>query len=510
MWAFEDRILGWNYDIFVGKRRGGMCMDWMQSVQKAINYIEDNLCEELDIEKIAGEVYSSSANFQRIFSIVMGITIGDYIRYRRLTLAGKELFSSKEKIVSIALKYGYETAESFTKSFVRFHGITPSAAKKSDKNLKNFTPLSIQIDIRGGFDMKRKLLSNVPLITISTEDMMYLTSFTGALYGALKSLGEECTYSQLLAYSGFGNRFCHTEGKWIFGDEDIENYNETPFENQIRLLNIIGWKVKIVSMLKDENGNLLNIDETQIRNDFIDSISKGMPVLAQGITDNGCKTDYNVFYGYEDDGEKIIGWDYYQNDSQPFVRSNWENELKAYILLIEKVKNISEKESIISAFKMIIEYAEKNEIKGRKVGFAAWEAFLNQLENDDFSNDVLLASEEENDDPQNVKSLERKFIIYCDALCQIFQRKGILEYYKSLIEKYPQWSNELNIAINAWEECSAYGGFLWSQGFTFDAEGFKKFADPQIRKILADEGRKAMQKDKEAIEQIKAILKKNH
>lgn len=188
-------------------------MDWVQSIQKAINYIEDNLCNNLDIEQISKSVYSSSANFQRIFSIVTGMTIGDYIRFRRLTLAGREIAGSNEKVIDIALKYGYETAESFTKAFVRFHNVTPSVARTSKFNLKIFNPLSIQIDIRGGFNMTRKLISNVPLISMSADNMAYMTSFTGALYGVLKSLGEDYSNSQLLAYSGFGNRFCWTDGK---------------------------------------------------------------------------------------------------------------------------------------------------------------------------------------------------------------------------------------------------------------------------------------------------------
>lgn len=112
----------------------GVNMEWIQSMQKAINYIEDNLLDDINLEQVAKSVYSSNANFQRIFSIVTGITIGDYIRYRRLSLAGRELTTSEDKIINIALKYRYETAESFTKAFIRFHGVTPSAAKKSISN----------------------------------------------------------------------------------------------------------------------------------------------------------------------------------------------------------------------------------------------------------------------------------------------------------------------------------------------------------------------------------------
>lgn len=483
-------------------------MDWIQSVQKAINYIEDNILNDINVEQIAESVYSSSANFQRIFSIITGVTIGDYIRYRRLSLAGRELTISNNRIIDIALKYGYGTAESFTKAFIRFHDVTPSVARVSNSNLKVFYPLSIQIDIRGGFNMTRKLISNVPLITMSADNMAYMTSFTGALYGALKSLGEDFDNSQLLAYSGFGNRFCWTDGKWVFGNENFENCNETPFENQTRLLNDIGWKAKIISLLRNESGDLLNAGEKQIRQDFVDSINEGIPVLAQGITDDGCKHEYDVFFGYEDDGKKIIGWDYYQNDEKPLIRDDWEHELNAYVLLTEKNQPHPEKDCIINAFKVITTHARKNEIRGIKMGFTAWESFLTHLEHDDFSKCSLFAADDFSYDKDGSNSLEHRFIIYCDALGQIYQRSKILDYYQTLINKFPEWAKELQITIEAWDGCAGYGGFLWSQGLSFDDVGYEKFRDPKVRKILADEGRKSMKKDILAIEQIEKILYK--
>ena len=84
-------------------------MDWIQNVQRALNYIEANMFdEELNNEAVAKQAFSSNANFQRIFSIVTGVTVADYIRCRRLTLAGKELSESSIKVIDVALKYGYE------------------------------------------------------------------------------------------------------------------------------------------------------------------------------------------------------------------------------------------------------------------------------------------------------------------------------------------------------------------------------------------------------------------
>ncbi len=125
-------------------------MDWINGLQRAINYIEANILEDLDYENIAKYAYSSSFYFQRTFSLLTGMTVGEYIRNRRLTLAGIELSMQKSKIIDISSKYGYDTPESFSRAFTRFHGITPSAARESGVNLKSFSRLSIKITFEGG------------------------------------------------------------------------------------------------------------------------------------------------------------------------------------------------------------------------------------------------------------------------------------------------------------------------------------------------------------------------
>lgn len=133
-------------------------MDWLTGVQNAINYIEEHLTEEIDYTQVAKEANCSSFYFQRIFGILCGMTLGDYIRNRRLTLAGNELRATDEKVIDIALKYGYESPESFTRAFSRFHGVTPSEAKKYDSKLKSFSRLSVKIILSGGNIMDYKII----------------------------------------------------------------------------------------------------------------------------------------------------------------------------------------------------------------------------------------------------------------------------------------------------------------------------------------------------------------
>ena len=124
-------------------------MDWISGIQRAIDYTEAHLTDEIDYEAVAREAASSVFHFQRMFSMLLGYTLGDYIRMRRLSLAADELYRTGDKIIDIAFRYGYDTPESFTRAFTRFHGITPTEARRGG-NIKSFTRLSVKLILDGG------------------------------------------------------------------------------------------------------------------------------------------------------------------------------------------------------------------------------------------------------------------------------------------------------------------------------------------------------------------------
>lgn len=124
-------------------------MDQITAIQRAIDYTEVHLTDEIDYEAAAREAASSVFHFQRLFSMLCGYTLGDYIRMRRLSLAADELQRTGGKIIDIALKYGYDTPESFSRAFTRFHGITPTQARRGG-NIKSFSRLSVKLILDGG------------------------------------------------------------------------------------------------------------------------------------------------------------------------------------------------------------------------------------------------------------------------------------------------------------------------------------------------------------------------
>ena len=128
-------------------------MEWIAAMQQAITYMEVHLMEEINYEDVAKHVHTSSYEFHRAFSFLTGMTANTYIRNRRLSLAGREIVETDTKITDIALKYGYETPESFTKAFTRFHGIAPKFAREESSKLLLFNPLVIKITVEGGKSM---------------------------------------------------------------------------------------------------------------------------------------------------------------------------------------------------------------------------------------------------------------------------------------------------------------------------------------------------------------------
>jgi len=129
-------------------------MNWVQSLSKAIQYIESHLTEEIHIDQVASEVYASSSHFQLIFHMVIGMTIGEYIRNRRLSLAAQDLLQANSKIIDVAMRYLYDSQESFSKAFTRFYGVPPSKAQR--RKIKVFHPLSINVTIQDLLKVNRQ------------------------------------------------------------------------------------------------------------------------------------------------------------------------------------------------------------------------------------------------------------------------------------------------------------------------------------------------------------------
>lgn len=341
--------------------------------------------------------------------------------------------------------------------------------------------------------MERKIIPNIPDVVYYGNEVDYTFSLLASIFNGA---GDKMELAELAVYSGMANRFVWMPGSWSRGCECLGSIDETPYEDIVRLLKTFGWEAKCFKVLRDNQGKPLNTDNEQIKNGFVDSIDKGFPVMSLSTKNHR----FNAVIGYENCGSTIVcdeGVDgtNYEHLSETVSRDNWEDTILDYILLKEKNEIAPERVRFLELLKLIVYRARRTDkINGKMLtGFAAWEEYLCMLEHEDLSG---LPSEQIN----NILGQ------YCDGLCQIWGRNGGLPYYRSLAGRFPEWKAELEIAINALDECSKYGGFLWSQDIGWEGAGLEKFRSKDGRKILADEGREAMQKDMEVIEQFEKIL----
>ena len=142
-------------------------MEWRAIIGNSIQYIEDHITEDITVEDTAKSVGVSSFYFQKGFAMLCGFTVSEYIRNRRLALAGNDLLVTDEKIIDIALKYGYDSPDSFTRAFTRFHGVTPTSVRKGEVLLKSFAPLKIKISLEGGYLMDYKIVKKEAFTVIA-------------------------------------------------------------------------------------------------------------------------------------------------------------------------------------------------------------------------------------------------------------------------------------------------------------------------------------------------------
>lgn len=155
-------------------------MEWIQSMNRALRYVEEHLTDEnLSVDTLARLSAYSAFYLQRLFYLLTGMSLADYIRMRRLSAAGQELQAAGGRVIDVALKYGYETPESFQKAFRRFHGATPSAAQRTHVQLRYLNPLQIQVKLTGG-NIMDYILEDIGELTVLgySRKFRYDNSFT--------------------------------------------------------------------------------------------------------------------------------------------------------------------------------------------------------------------------------------------------------------------------------------------------------------------------------------------
>ncbi|MCI6909374.1 MAG: AraC family transcriptional regulator [Clostridiales bacterium] len=191
-------------------------MDMLGQLRDAIAYIEDNLGAEIDFEKAAGIACVSKDAFLRFFSYMTGMTLPEYIRRRRLTLAADELREGGLRVIDAAVKYGWNSADAFSKAFFRQHGVTPSQARDRSARLRVYPPVSFHIAVKGAKEMDFRLV-DFP----ETRVLGVSAPFDGEGYGSREALrhllwSEDCgNVPERIAGARWNTAGCHAhDGVW--------------------------------------------------------------------------------------------------------------------------------------------------------------------------------------------------------------------------------------------------------------------------------------------------------
>ncbi len=214
-------------------------LEIIKEINNAIEYIEDNLGSNISIDEIAKVALTSRYHFQRMFHALTGVTLTEYIRNRRLTLAGEELSSKDVKIIDVAAKYGYESPDAFTKAFQRLHGSTPSMIKKGNTRLKSFPKLSFQISIKGECEINYRIVKQdefkffgVDFLTTLIDNALYkeIPEFCDKIWedGTHLKINEFLGYSKMNMLYGIHYDFKEDGSRkymmgWKVPDKDIPN-----------------------------------------------------------------------------------------------------------------------------------------------------------------------------------------------------------------------------------------------------------------------------------------------
>ncbi|CEP90260.1 AraC family transcriptional regulator [[Clostridium] sordellii] len=146
-------------------------MEWLGKLNEALQYIEGNLDGEIKYEKAANIACCTTYHFQRMFSYIAGTPLSEYIRNRRLTKAALDL-QNGEKVIDVAIRYGYESPTAFNRAFQKIHNVSPSVAQKEGTFLKAYPPISFKITIKGVEEMEYRIVKKEEMRIVGAKALL--------------------------------------------------------------------------------------------------------------------------------------------------------------------------------------------------------------------------------------------------------------------------------------------------------------------------------------------------
>jgi AraC-like DNA-binding protein len=507
-------------------------MEWINNLNDAIDYIEQHITDEIDYTVISQRSACSLYNFQRLFSFILDMPLSEYIRCRRLTLAAMEIQNSDVKIVDIAMKYGYDSHEAFSRAFCKFHGVVPSAAKKPGVVLKYCSKASFKINISGGIKMHSyitgKESSAIPQeFTIGQAHIEpfagsrcpEMQPLTGSIRACLDYMGENYGF-----IDNNGGRLdkgfifaCNLLGE-AYGGDATEMCEQNTLANSMsgirKFFNSLSYEFEIYSTDPDRSDYMPeDLMKQHIKNHLF---IKKRPVVTDGVWN--VPMGYAVV-GYEDGGDTLVGWNYHVFDfsANPMPVTDKKSDWYAaatFVILIGGQKQRPEEKDL---YKLIIREAYNYLTNGSSMANAGFyddlKRFLNQTEDECIAEAkrtrkiMGYATPPENlfDDDEAIRA---EFARTADPLwcCVSERRYYAAHFFETAKAIFPEHSGLLGeIAGTFWSQSGKFGDeYLKEIGH--DPVDREKFRDMAVRARMAAVVECARKEEEKSIMLIKELI----
>lgn len=258
--------------------------------------------EVLDQNTIARQAYSSPDNFRKVFHLITGYTIGEYIRNRRLSLAGEELISSNRTVTDIALEYGYDTPESFTKAFTRFHGNSPTYVRNNKSGLHNFTRIVLRVTADGGSMLNYRIVK-INNMCIAGYSRVFTSLDTAKNNVLIPKFTRECcsqSWDKLMEIKSTDEK----PNNCLFGYRSNDFINIDKFNNEISCFNYTFGRMitkQEISGLNISDYSITNIPDGEFMSTYEEEYySRTQTLNANVYVTVGANEDKNFISSIED------------------------------------------------------------------------------------------------------------------------------------------------------------------------------------------------------------------
>jgi AraC-like DNA-binding protein len=507
------------------------------SVTKALNFIESNLRREITVDNIADAVHFSTSHFHALFTKVTGRTVADYVRGRRLACAALDLALSQKQIIDIAFEYRFDSQEAFTRAFRRVYGVTPGVFRRRPEYAGIVTRVGIHRTMAevhkrvfGNSQDEsarsvtqpplsaagRRVLPNVPRVWFydgrseCPEDI----AFPSCLAAALRYLGEDYWWApvhqhrtdwrlngafvEMMAASGMAFGLLWREG-W-HQDNAALMFIADPREVIRRAFQYAGYRYRIIQKRGRAD------DEAIMRARICAALDDGRPVLAFGVIG---PPECCLITGYDDGGETLLGWNYFQNDkalaadveTEPcgyFRKRDWFSRTISAITIGEKVARQDTHERNRETLRWGIEIATTPEVYGRCSGFSAYGAWADQL---------LCDEDFESDD---VDVLKQRQQVHDVAVGNVAECRWYASMFlNEMARAEPAIAGDLQAAAREYDQEHTLMWRVWGLvGGNGNPHAHLKLAEPETRRRIAAVIREARTCDERAVMSLERALRR--